>query len=372
MGADVVTLFSEESYVDALRQAATVLADGGLVIFPTETVYGVAARADHREAIERLRRVKGRPKSQPFTVHVGRREEVDRYVPKVGGLGRRMIRRGWPGPLTILFPVEDETAAPIHDEIGAAATKGLYRDGLIGMRCPGDDRARDLLNGPGYPIVAASANAAGQPPPRNVAEALRDLAGQVDLVLDGGPTRLSVPSTIVRLDGSGFEIVRAGTYDEQSIRRMVRLTILFVCTGNTCRSPMAAALCRKMLADQFGGDERVQSRGIVIRSCGAFAVEGAPASPEAVEVMSQRGVDLSRHRSEPLTAEAIHQADYVFAMTQSHVHSVLSAVPSAGDRCRLLCDEDVADPIGGSAETYARCADEIEAGLRARLKEVEL
>jgi protein-tyrosine phosphatase len=205
-----------------------------------------------------------------------------------------------------------------------------------------------------------------------VAEALRDLDGQVDLVLDGGPTRLSVPSTIVRLGPAGFEIVRSGIHDAQSIRRMVTLTILFVCTGNTCRSPMAAALCRKLLADRLGGEEGVQARSIVVRSCGVFASEGVPASPEAVEVMSRRGADLTRHRSEPLTAEAIHQADYIFAMTQNHVHSVLSAVPSAADRCRRLCDGDVADPIGGSAETYSRCADEIEAGLQARLKEVEL
>jgi protein-tyrosine phosphatase len=349
-----------------------VLAGGGLVVFPTETVYGVAARADRREALERLREVKGRPASKPFTVHVGRREEVDRYVPVVSGIGRRLIRRGWPGPLTILFPVDDETAAPIHAEIGAIATKGLYRDGWIGIRCPGDDRARDLLNGPGCPIVAASANAAGQPAPRNVAEALRDLDGQVDLVLDGGPTRLSVPSTIVRLSASGFEIVRKGIYDESSLRRMAMLTILFICTGNTCRSPMAAALCRKLLAERLGGPDGVEARGIAVRSCGVFAVEGAPASPEAVAVMSQRGADLSRHRSAPLTADVVRQADHIFAMTQSHVQSVLSAVPSAADRCRRLCDEDVADPIGGSAETYARCADEIEAGLQARLKEVEL
>jgi len=135
---------------------------------------------------------------------------------------------------------------------------------------------------------------------------------------------------------------------------------------------MAAALCRKILAEMLGGDTAVEARSIAVGSCGVFAGDGALASPEAIEVIAQRGADLAGHCSQPMTAAAVHQADHIFAMTRHHVDSVVNMVPSAGDRCRLLCDEDVADPMGGTAETYARCADQIEAGLRARLKEVEL
>ncbi len=373
MALDAITFYSGEGYERSLKTASEAFQRGGLVIFPTETVYGVGARADIPAAVARLREAKQRTDEQPFTVHIGRRDDVDRFVPKVSAMGRRLIRRGWPGPITILFPVDDAGDAPIVQELGAAAARAMYHEGFVGLRCPDDDRARELLNEAGGPVVAASANVAGQSAPRTVAEALRTLKGKVDVVLDGGPTRLSVPSTIVRLDGTGYRVLRSSVYDEASLRRLTALNILMVCTGNTCRSPMAAAMGGQLLAERVGGRADVlAARGVTIRSCGVFAAEGSPASAEAVEVMSRRGLDLSGHRSQPLTAELINQADYIFVMTQSHLDGVIRIVPSAQDRCRLLCDGEVDDPMGGSTERYAQCAVQLEAGLRERLKEVEI
>ena len=178
---------------------------------------------------------------------------------------------------------------------------------------------------------------------------------------------------MVRLDGSGFEILRAGAYDEASLRRMAAVNLLFVCTGNTCRSPMAAATCERMLLERLGGDASALTAGEVsVRSCGVFASRNSGASPEAMEVMSRRGADLSGHRTQPLTAELIRQADHIYVMTEKHLERVVEIVPSAKDRCRLLSDGDIHDPIGGSIEVYAECADRIEASLRARLKEVDI
>ena len=117
--------------------------------------------------------------------------------------------------------------------------------------------------------------------------------------------------------------------------------LLMVCTGNTCRSPMAEAIARQMFPES------------TVVSAGVYAAPGDPATSEAVTAMEQRGLDLTGHRSQPLTAELVDQADAIFTMTQSHHQAVLGAVPSADIKAqRLDPDQDIADPFGGPQELY--------------------
>jgi tRNA threonylcarbamoyl adenosine modification protein (Sua5/YciO/YrdC/YwlC family) len=346
---------------------------GGLVVFPTETVYGIGARADDLAVVGKLRHAKERNDAKPFTIHVGRRQEAHRYVPAISALGQRLIRKGWPGPLTLLFSVPDPAKAPIFEQIERAPAEALYHDGIVGLRCPDDERARDLLNEVGAPVVAASANRAGQPAPSTCEAALDALPGGVDLALDGGRCRLSTPSTIVRLNETGFSVVRAGTYDQRALDRMAQMNLLFVCTGNTCRSPMAAGLCEHLLRERLGGQrEALSDHNLSVLSAGVFAMNGSPASEQAVTVMAQRNIDISAHRSQALSTELIHQADHIFVMTPSHLEQVVRMAPAVKDRCRLLCEDQVEDPIGGTVDVYKTCASQIEAGLRARLEELPL
>lgn len=373
MGSEVVTFDQNEGYRDLICRAAGVLVNRGLVVFPTDTVYGVAARGDDEAAVRRLRRVKQRTDDRPFTVHIGRREELGRYVPTPGGVGRRLARKGWPGPLTLLFAVPDVDSAPIAAEIGRSAADRLYHEGVIGLRCPDEPRTRDLLNEAGVPVFAASANVADRPPPRTAQEALRDLDGQVDLVLDGGPTRWATPSTIVQVEGPRWQIIRHGVHDERALTRMASLNILFVCTGNTCRSPMAAAMFRRMLSDRLGGGRGgLEAHAVTVSSAGVAAGIGSAASDLAGGVMAERGVDLSGHRSQPLSAELINQADSIFVMTQNHFDTVVQMSPPARKRCRLVCNQDVQDPLGGDRQRYETVADQLETCLRALAEEVEL
>ena len=149
------------------------------------------------------------------------------------------------------------------------------------------------------------------------------------------------------------------------------IRILFVCTGNTCRSPMAAYLARRMLAERLGcRPEDLSDRGVAVTSAGTSGGLGG-ASPLAVEVMGKRGVDLSDHASTALHAEMIHQSDYVFAMARTHRDAILRLAPSAEGKVRLLLEnDDVGDPMGGAVEDYERCAQTVERGLRAQLQEV--
>lgn len=358
---------SVRDVADAAHRGASALKKGRLVGFATETVYGIAALATCDEALDRLRELKGRP-TRPFSLHLGRPEDVRRYVRSLSDEAELIISRGWPGPVTLIVPAGGALA-----DKRLRRRQGLYErlccEDMIGLRCPDEPVAQAMLSGVSLPVVAPSANLAGRPSPRSAGEVLADLDGQIDLLIDSGHTRCGADSTIVRCDGSGWKILRAGVYDEAGIRRMLSRTYLFVCTGNTCRSPMAAGIARKVLAERLGckvGD--LARNGAKVLSAGTFAPDGIRAAATAISAGRLMGVDISRHRSRNLTRELIKEADVVFCMTDSHVSEARRIAPGEAHKIRRLDPQgDVPDPVGGDLDVYGAAAARIEKALLAAL-----
>src|SRR5207237_9612921 len=173
----------------------------------------------------------------------------------------------------------------------------LYENGSITLRCPDHIVATDVIAEARGTVVAVRAGIGSAQPAQRADQIAQELDGKVDLILDAGPTRYSKPSTIVKVKSDGYEIVRAGVYDERIIERLMKTTILFVCSGNTCRSAMSEAIARRVLADKLKVPElELERKGINVISAGSAAMAGARATPQAVDAVREMGVDLSRHR----------------------------------------------------------------------------
>jgi L-threonylcarbamoyladenylate synthase len=200
----------------AAAEAARVLSAGGLVAFPTETVYGLGADATNGEAVARLYAAKGRPAFNPLIAHVADRATAEALA-RFDADAARLAAALWPGPLTLVLP--KAAACPVAD----LATAGLES---VAVRVPDHPVARDILRAFGKPVVAPSANRSGHVSPTTAAHVAADLRGRIDLIIDGGATPVGVESTIVACLGDTPTLLRPGGLPRAAIERVLSKKLL--------------------------------------------------------------------------------------------------------------------------------------------------
>jgi len=363
---------STEERVAAIREAVAALRDGGLVVFPTETVYGIGASARSPAAIASLRALARRDDAAPLIWHAPATDAVTDVLPADDLAQRRLLRRLWPGPVTFVFERDPAALARARGALGVP--EGVLDDRThLPVRVPDHEVAADLLRRLEEPLVAVGLSALGWGTGAAADDAVeqdRAATAGVAVVLDDGPARLGRPSTTVAFpDAGGYRVLAEHALPARSIERAARVVLLFVCSGNTCRSPMARAIADTLLAAR-------PDRGLLTeaRCAGVGAGNGAPPTPEAVEAIEQLGLgDLGDHRSQPLSTELIADADAIYCMTRAHLDAVVRLDPTAADRTHLLDPEggDVDDPIGGGLDVYVDTARRMRDMIARRLQEID-
>ena len=192
---------------EELAEAARIIREGGLVAFPTETVYGLGANALNEDAARKIYAAKGRPSDNPLIAHISCMEELEPLVKEIPEAGRKLAEAYWPGPLTMVFP---------KSEIVPYGTTG----GLdtVAVRMPSDPIAGRLIALSGVPIAAPSANTSGRPSPTTAQHVWQDMNGKIEMILDGGPVGIGVESTIVDVSGQVPVVLRPGAITMEMLR----------------------------------------------------------------------------------------------------------------------------------------------------------
>lgn len=197
---------------ESLIKAAEILKNGGLVAFPTETVYGLGGDGLNPEAAEKIYNAKGRPADNPLIIHIGDKKDLDKLTKEIPEMGRKLVEAFWPGPLTLIFYKSEV--------IPYSTTGGLE---TVAIRMPNHPIALELLKESGVKIAAPSANTSGKPSPTKASHVIEDLAGKIDMIIDGGEVEIGLESTIVDVTGDNPVILRPGFITKEMLEQVVGL-----------------------------------------------------------------------------------------------------------------------------------------------------
>ncbi|MCD6083602.1 threonylcarbamoyl-AMP synthase [Candidatus Aerophobetes bacterium] len=355
-----ISMSSLKPESEKIEEAVRLIKKGGIVSFPTDTVYGVGVDAENKEAIDKLYRAKKRPKKKPLVLFITRKEEVLRFSEISSLKAKRLMDKFWPGPLTLILKASSYCPSTVINE-----------EGKVGIRFPAHSIPQEIMKRGNLLLATTSANISGERSPLRAEDISESLKKGVDLLIDGGKVPLGKESTVLDVADSPPRLIREGYLSWERIRKVwdKEEDILLVCTGNTCRSPMAEGFLKRAWEGK---------RKIKIHSAGVATFTGLKATEFAIKVMREEGVDISNHLSTPLTEKMVREADLILVMETRHKEKICKIFPFAREKVILLKEfglgrrEEILDPVGGSLEEYRKCAMEIKEAAEAvaeKLKE---
>ena len=343
---------------DIVHLAVQALAEGHVVALPSNYSYLLVASGLRPKAVEQLYKNAKRSAGNNVSLMVRSADETLDYFPDLSAAARRLAKKAWPGPVILNIP-DSQASSVLRCLDIQVCEKMRDAENRIQVWQPEHivlEHVCRLLSGP---LVCCPARDAKGSLVEMVELLIPD---ESTLAVDDGPVAHYGEPSIVVIDGNTGRLTRKGLVDEAWLRQISQWTVLFVCTGNTCRSPMAQAMMEKKIADKFGKLSPDGKSPIISISAGVSAYGGDTASHGALAAIKQYGSSLVRHQSTQLNESLVDQADLILAMGQRHRHVLVSQWPSIASKVHLISPDggEISDPFGGPLEIYQKCAQQLD------------
>ena len=355
-----------------IEQAVKVLKSGGVIVFPTDTLYGLGVDAYNEKALHRLFLLKQRSSRQPISVMVHSLDQIEDISGILPIQKYDLLKKMLPGKYTILLhPTTEQLRLP---DMLAGSSSNRKK---IGFRIPDHAVCRALSKSLGGPITATSANISGKANPMSVKEVIAQLGSKPDFILDAGPIESNLGSTVLDYSGETLTVLREGDVSLNYLRRQYptvtfkrkknKYGILFICSGNINRSPIAKVILEAAL-------QKTRYKTVfTVDSAGTLKLLSQPAHQFALQVAQENGLNLSGHRSKPVSKSLLEEAELIICMSTDHQKYLHKHFPEEKEKIVLLkqwqrdiqlSNPSVADPMGHKLPVYFQVFKEISAEIK--------
>lgn len=347
---------------DTVHLAVQALAEGHIVALPSNCCYLLVASGLKADAVFQMSEGKSAKDSpdQPrdMALMVRSADETLDYFPDISPAARRLAKKAWPAP--IVLNIQDSHASSVLRCLDTRVCGTLQATSQrIPVWQPGHEALEHVCRLSSGSLVCRPAAGLRTP----IADSVENMApNQSVLTVDAGSVDVPGLPTVVQIDGNQGNILRHGLVDERTLKDISQWMVLFVCTGNTCRSPMAQAMMQRKIAERFSKQVSTGSIPVVAMSAGVSAFGGDPASHGALAAIKNFGASLDQHQSTQLNSFLVEQADLILAMGSRHRHVIVSQWPSVASKVHLISPDggEISDPFGGPIEVYEKCARQLD------------
>jgi len=359
---DYFKLDSSNPDKNVIKKSAEVIKSGGIIVYPTDTLYGLGVDITNKQAMDRLYYLKGRKAAKPVSILVNNLEQIEQLVGKLYKIEYNASKLFFPGKITLIISAKDKLSIPRMSHLKK-----------LGFRIPQSKTTNMLIEYAGTPISTTSVNISSKENVKNVEDILAIFGDKIDLILDAGPVQSTKGSSILDLTTEPPTLLRKGEISRSEIVQKLgyeistnycnKYLITFICSGNICRSPMGEGIIKKIIS-------KSKYRNIVdANSAGTLNISNSPVHINALKVSEDNGIDINAHISKHVQAKIVRESNLIIAMALDHFAYLRRKYPPFKNKIillkqwkksRTLTNPSISDPIGHDEEFFKKTFVEIE------------